>query len=262
MQENLDPFKEIPSQSVSELDINNASIVEINQDNPDNSVSKGFLARAGSFIVGHAQAVNYRAQYAAVALQNDPIHYSKRTLQAGFLSFEASFGNEASRYAVFGATYQATQGNTLASAFAFGLATFAIEGLAAVVAADVLSGKGTKKALEKVHQSVEKITGKNFESNKEIPLPLRAAIAMVGGTAVLLAAKQVVHPERSKEENVVSGLRTAGCMGVYFTAEGVLTGEALGSFGVPKTIVGGLLLLAGVTGMYNKYIKRKVQVGE
>lgn len=183
---------------------------------------------------------------------------TKNVLETTSVALEISPANETARYAVFGWVHTATGGNIVASAAAFGLSTFIIEAAAALMAADLLETHTSKKVIEKINELSNRFI-KSDSSSKEMSLVARAATAMVFGSAVLVAAKHRKDPERTKRDNQRSGLKTAATMGVYFTGEGLLTGEAVNSFGWAKTAIGGVAVLAYAQHLIKKIADRREQ---
>ena len=222
----------------------------------------GRLRRMGSAIVGFASKMKDKSVFAYHLLREDPkefvrrsSYYVKNTVETAVVAAELSPLNEMARYAVLGWAHAATEGNSPVAALAFGAATFAIEGTAAVLTADLLETQTSQKVIERINEGAKKYLNED-QSQKEMHIATRAATAMVLGSAVLTAAKHRKNPERTKKQNQLEGIRTAAIMGTYFTAEGYLTSEAAQSFGWPRTAAAVLLLTIGAGHLYNSLGER------
>lgn len=183
------------------------------------------------------------------------VHVAKRVIQSAIIVAEVSPLNEAARYAVLGTAHGMSDGNSIISGLAFGTATFAIEATAAVATSGLLDSKGSKSIIGKINNKMKRIF-KPEPSHEMSPLT-QGAIAMLGGSAVLVAAKQVENPGRSRAQNNSLGIKAAALMGSYFAVEGAVTSGAAHAYGWPKTIGAGILILAGAQAGYNRIIKRK-----
>lgn len=214
------------------------------------------IRKLGKSVLSLPQNMYEKAQIFAINAQLEPITYTKYAIEATVIGLEISPVNESLRYAALGWTHTATGGNSVASSIAFGASTFAIEAVAALMAADLLDSHGSKKIIENINSKGERFLHSD-DTKKEMSLVSRAATAMLFGSAVLLAAKQRKNPLRNKKENQVSGLKTAATMGAYFAAEGFVTSEAVNHIGWPRTIAGGVLALFGIQKGVSYYADKK-----
>lgn len=168
---------------------------------------------------------------------------TKRVGAAGLIGFEVSPANEVLRLAVGSAAYLATHDPVLTGA-AYGGATLAIESAAGLASAHVLDSDSGKQAVAKVNQVLDERIGLKTES--ELGRLPRAAITLLGGTAISMAAVQRSNPERTKETNKKFALKSAASLaGVcsvqgYFMAKGVEVPEPQ-EIGLAIGSVGGVL---------------------
>jgi hypothetical protein len=199
----------------------------------------------------------------AISYRTDPGHYLKRGVEAGIVAFAATPGDEALRYLAFGATHAATEGNSIASGAVFGATTLLTQGVAAVAAADILDGDGARRTITKTNSKIRKILGKEEdEPIRELPAIAQAGLAMLGGTAMLLTARQLTDPTRTYEVNKRFGLKVAGAMAAYFAIEETVVSQAINEFGVPRTVGGLALAVVGAGVIYQRVTRKAVEKSE
>lgn len=158
---------------------------------------------------------------------------------------EVSPLNEAVRYSVFAAS-QVGSDNPLAGALAYGGATLAVEGSAAVLAANHINSERDNRTNKVINWINKKIGGEESE-NKEIDLPvaLEAGLALGGGSVVAMAAKQTQDPTRTIEQNRRYGLLTSAWLAGVCAVQGALMSEGI-QHPEPETIGGALLAVGGI----------------
>ncbi len=178
----------------------------------------------------------------------------KRVVQSCIVAAELSPANEVARYAVFGWVLFRTE-SAMLSALAFGLATFCIESVAAVAAADLLDSQRGRRLIERVNESAWG-RSEDDEDGRSLSVPMQAAIAMLFGTAVLLAARQTHDRTRTRTQNRQLGIRAAGLMSCYFFLEGVITATSALTFGWVPTLAVVLLLAAGIRSHFVRRTQR------
>ena len=217
-----------------------------------------FFKKIGNKAIGLTDKVYDRMFYASVAFNNNPMDSLKRSAEVGIVAVGMSPIDEAVRYGVFGTTHVLTDGNPLLSGAAFGLTTVATQGAVAIATASLLETNTSKKFISKLNQRLKPKNGNPQESlNTEMSPISQGAIAMIGGTAPLLAMKQRKDPSRTKLQNQKFGLKTAGLMGAYFTAEEAGVSKLADMYGWPKTIAGMALALVATQRVYTSIMENK-----
>lgn len=178
------------------------------------------------------------------------LHIGKRAVQSMIIAGELGPANELIRYGAFAAS-QVASSNPLIGAAVLGGTTLVVEGGAALASADIISKSGDGRILGWMHNKMSKF----FKHPPKKPSPVtEAALAMAGGTVVVNAAQQIADPTRSTAENRKHGLKVAGYMSAYFTAEGALMSKGVETLGVYKTVGASILALAGTQLIFNKII--------
>jgi len=172
---------------------------------------------------------------------------------AGALVAEFSHINDVLRFSAFAAAQKAW-GDPMISASVLGASTLFVEGATAVVAADVLATDRAGQLVQKINTKLENLgASKLIKTN----IATEAAVAWVGGSAVLTALKHQQDPERTREQNRRYGLTSATGLGLMLTAEGYAL-----SLGIehpsPVTVGIGALALGGTIGAY-KWAKKRLQ---
>ncbi len=129
--------------------------------------------------------------------------------------------NEAMRYGAAGAT-QAATGNSLAAAAVFGISTLAIEGLAAESTGHLMGTQHGEKVFKWLHDKTQKVV-----KGRKMSLPVEASVAYFGGSAVVMSAKQIENPDRSKEEIRKHGRFTAAWLSGVLAVQWGLTANSI-----------------------------------
>ncbi len=141
-----------------------------------------------------------------------PEHRNTSPLKRGILALETAVVltevsplNEVLRLGVGGYFAYKTGGNPLLSGIALGGANLLIEGGGALATADLLDTSGGTKAVGWVANKLRKTLGKD-KLNKELHPLTEASLAYLGGSSIVLVAKQIKNPERTVTENRRHGL--------------------------------------------------------
>ena len=160
--------------------------------------------------------------------------------------------NEGTRYAALAATEAFTR-NPLIGAAVFGGSTLLIEGAGAVAASNLITGKTQNKLFDWLN---EKVKGYVPEDAK-LSVPLEAGVALVAGTPVAMAVKQLVEPNRSTEQVRRRGLLMAAWVSGVCAVEGATISAGIGNYSDPKYI-GGALLAVGAMASIPTWAKRSL----
>ncbi len=180
----------------------------------------------------------------------------KHTGQIAMVGAELSPLNEGIRFGAFGASMLATGGDPAIGAAVLGGTTFAVEGSGAVAAAGLMDSEKGSKIIDWLNKRSQKY----ISSDTKLSPIAEAGLAMTGGSAVVLAAKQVKNPSRTLKENRKHGLFTAGWMSAYFAAEGALGPEVfnrvVNSYDDPEKVGPALLAFAGILAVSRKAKER------
>ncbi len=179
------------------------------------------------------------------------LHAGKRAAQLTMIGLEISPANEAIRFAAFGIAEATTQ-STPISAAVLGATTFAVEGLAVLATADIITTEKSTKMFKWINRKLDKHVRSDIKMNPVAEF----GVAMVGGASVVLAEKQREDPARTAGENRRHGLFTAGWMGAFFTVEGALLAEGINNYDDIKKVGPCALAFAGVTVLVGKATKR------
>ncbi len=170
-------------------------------------------------------------------------------IAAGIVAAEVSPLNEAMRLGAYGLALKLSQGDVVAATVVAGGATMVIEGGAAIAAADLLD---TDRG-----QSVTKRTARIFEkTGLRTNLATEAAIAFMGGSAVVTAVKHQQDVERSRKQNRKYGLTSASAISLFTMAEAFAGAKAI-EHPNPVTIGAGALAVGAFVGAY-KWSKNKL----
>lgn len=203
----------------------------------------GRLNRLGSFIMGMPPVINESIEKTVISFRHDTAHSIKRTVQGAIIAGEASLINEALRYGALTYMLSNTSGGWVIGGATLGLTTFAVEASAALATAGLITTGKSDRMLTKINEKIEKYLPNNFEMNPGV----EAGVAMIGGSAVVVAEKQREDQTRTVAENRKHGLFTAGWMSAYFTVEGAFIGaNSYGDVLNAKTI-GATALATGLT---------------
>lgn len=153
----------------------------------------------------------------------------RRTLNAVKIGFEAAVVgaevlpvNEAIRYGAF-AVAQVNYGNPIMGGLVLGGVTMLIEGGAALAASDLLS---THQGIKVTSWAKDKLNKIVPENNRMSPL-VESGVAYLGGSAVVLVAKQIENPERTKNQNRKHGLFTAAWLSGVLAVQGALAANGI-----------------------------------
>lgn len=124
--------------------------------------------------------------------------------------------NEGLRVAAGAWGYHVSQGNSVAAAMFAGFATAAIEGGAALAAADLLDTFRGRRATQYVREKMQRV---GIRDGLKTNLAIDTSIALLGGSAVVTAVKHQQDPTRTRSKNRKYGLASAGGLSVLTTAE-------------------------------------------
>jgi hypothetical protein len=176
-----------------------------------------------------------------------------RGAEIATLGFELGPFNEIARLAVLGASYAATKSPEI-SAIAYGTATMAIEGGAAVATADLLASPKGKKVITWTNAKLQKIgVPPTAKTNK----PIKAGVAAVGGSSILLVVKHSEEPERTLRENIRYGLTTSAALAGMCALQGYAVAEGV-NHPNPETIGAAAIAVGGVMTAAN-WLKNKTK---
>jgi hypothetical protein len=198
------------------------------------------LARAGRFVLGLPGKANDILLKAYIAYESDPINAVRYAAETGVVIAELSPLNEIMRYGAFGIA-QAKTGNPMIAGAVLGGANLVIEGAAGLVTADLLGTERGKEITEKVSTKMRRILPEGVHMNPAV----EAGVAYGGGSAVVLAARQIEDPSRTVEQNRRHGLLTAGWTSALLATQGLLAANGI-SNPEPKSIAVALLGTGGV----------------
>jgi hypothetical protein len=189
--------------------------------------------------------------------QNE-LQYSKRpgwlrTIEGGWVGVTVSPLNEAIRLGLFAATLKLTKDPNI-TALAYGTSTVALEGSGAAATADILDSAKSHKAVDWVNKKLNKIgVSPEARTNK----PLKAGIAAVGGTSVLLLVKQREEPDRSLRENLEYGGITSTALGAICTAQAYAAAEGINAPSPERVGIG--LFAVGSLFAVNSWVKKRIK---
>ncbi len=262
--QNISPAEQVSDPS---LFVRPDFVVPAAQDNENTEVrvdneEASRLQRFGKFMVDFPGNTNDGIQRAAIAFQTDPRHASWRTLQCAVVAGEVSPLNEALRYGALALAFSITEGvmPALVGGLVLGGTTFLIEAPAGVIAADLVTTDAGDRVLTKVNDFIEKKIPNDTKMNPGIEV----GVAMLGGSAIVIAEKQREDQSRAKQENVKHALFTASWMSAYFTAEGAFIGAVGEGTLLSAKTIGAFVLATGMTGAavdrMTRNIRREKQV--
>lgn len=162
------------------------------------------------------------------------------------------------RYGAFFTALDVSGHNSFAGGAAFGLATLATEVPAGLAMASLRESDTAKALVNRIKGDLD-TTGITSATNedKEISVSKQVALAMTLGTPALVGAKSLKDPSRTIDQNRATAIKSGSYMAAYFTAEGIATAKSIDIFGIPKTLAGAVLFLAGL-----KYVTSKVLDGD
>jgi hypothetical protein len=149
--------------------------------------------------------------------------------------------NEVLRLAAFGASQILSPG-ALTGALTYGTATLAIEALAALAAAQLLASRVGSGVMSWVQARLTRFVSPETRMSTTVEI----AIAMLGGTAVVLLAKNAQERGRSLASNRRYGLAIAGALAGICAIQGALMGTGIAH---PSPPIIGLVVLT-VVGFY------------
>ncbi len=175
-----------------------------------------------------------------------------RAIETTVVGLEVLPTNEAARIAIGGLTYAVTKDSAM-TALAYGASTMAIEGGAAILTADLLATNTSNKAIGWVNGKLQKLgISPEAKTNKLV----KAGVAVLGGSSVLLAVKQREEPERVFKQNRKYGLNTSAALAGMCAVQGYAVAEGI-SYPSPETIGVAGIALGGVFAAA-KWAKNKV----
>lgn len=145
-----------------------------------------------------------------------------RVTAASVLAAEISPLNEVMRWGAFGIALK--YGDTATAAAVAGSTTLALEGVAALVTADVIDTSNGKKYIDKVNDKLAK-TGADKLLNTNIAT--ETGVAMIGGSSVVTVLKHRQNPSRTRQQNRKYGLTSATGITVMTTAQAIAIGEGI-----------------------------------
>lgn len=145
----------------------------------------------------------------------------KRAGEIAIIGAEVLPVNEVMRYGAAGAA-QAATGNSLFAAAVFGVSTLVIEGLAAEATADLMDTNHGKRVFEWLNDKTNKVV-----KGRKMSMPVEVGVAYFGGSAVVMAAKQIEDPTRTKEQTRRHGRLTAAWMSGVLAVQWGLTANGI-----------------------------------
>lgn len=168
----------------------------------------------------------------------------KRALQGSIIALELLPTNEMIRYGALAYALANTDGGALVGAAVLGGTTLAVEGTAALATADLMTTDVSERTIQKVNKVVDKVFPRGVKMNALAEV----GVAMVGGSAVVLAEKQREDPSRTKKQNRKHGAFTAAWMAGYFSLEGAFIGANTESGNILSAkSIGALALALGIS---------------
>lgn len=168
------------------------------------------------------------------------MHIARRSIQATVIVAEVGPLNELARYSAFGIA-QTLSGDALVGAAVYGGSTLIIEGTAALATADIFGSDISSKAFGWINKKLIRFVPEEAKMTKTV----EAGVALLGGSVVVMAAKQREEPERTKEQNRKYGLFTASWLAGVCAVQGAVMAEGI-SHPEPKTIGAALIAVGGV----------------
>jgi hypothetical protein len=167
---------------------------------------------------------------------------AKLLVETGVVITEVTPLNEMIRYGAFALSVSAGNG-PLVSGVVLGATNMLIESSAALATADLMSTDKSAKALGWINSKMRKVMPK-----AKMNPAFEAGVAYLGGSAVVMLAKQIEDPARTINQNRKYGLFTAGWLSTLLTAQGVLASNAITDPNVVN-ISAGITGTAGVIGI-------------
>jgi uncharacterized membrane protein len=176
-----------------------------------------------------------------------------KILATGVIAAEVSPLNEIARYSVLAGVLTAT-GDSLWAASAYGSSTLALEGMAVLAAAPVLSNSRYANMADKVSQKI-----KNWGVSEATlsNTAVRAGVAMVGGSVITMGMDKIAQPEVTENQLRAKGLKVAAGLGLICTAEGYLISEGI-THPAPETIGAAALAIGALIGV-GKWVQAKIK---
>lgn len=179
------------------------------------------------------------------------------TVKTAVVVAEVTPINEMVRGGIFAALLTQTRDPVIAAAVAGGT-TFALEAGAALAVADWIAEDRIGRVIDRVDQSMSRYPRiqKALTPKREVKVSGLAEVgtALLGGTVVVMEAKQRENPSRTVEEVRRHGLFTATWMAGVLAVSGALTAEGVTNIENPWVwgTGAGLLGLAGLKAAYTK----------
>jgi hypothetical protein len=210
-------------------------------------VQHGLLRKLGRGILDLPGNAYSGLQTSAASFRENPIHYLKSAGEAAVVTAELlPVTNEGGRYGAFVLAEALSHRNPAVGALVFGGATFAYEGGAAVVMANVLARKEDNKLLSKIDGSVNKILD-FLHINKEAKTSnlTKVGATLAGGSIVSIYLKDREESGRTAKQNLRYGLKMASLGTAVCTAQGAAMAEGV-RYPNPATIGAAVMGLAGL----------------
>jgi hypothetical protein len=175
-----------------------------------------------------------------------------RGFEVAVVAAEVSPANEALRLSAFAAGH-AVWGSALAGFLTYGGATLLIEGAAALATADLLGSRRGGSVIRWISRRLERVV----PSKGPLSPGMVAATALLGGSAVLLLAKQAREPSRSRNQNLRYGLVASTLIALVCGVQGALMAHGI-NHPSPQTIGVAVLAIVAVYGSAS-WVKRRYQ---
>jgi len=179
------------------------------------------------------------------------------TLKSAVVVAEVTPINEMIRSGIFAGLLTQTRDPAIAAAV-LGGTTFALEAGAALAVADWIAEDRIGQVIDRVDQAMSRYPRiqKALTPKREVKVSGLAEVgtALMGGTVVVMEAKQRENPSRTIEEVRRHGLFTATWMAGVLAVSGALTAEGVTNIESPWVwgTGAGLLGLAGLKAVYTK----------
>lgn len=180
---------------------------------------------------------------------------AKLAVESAVVAVEVLPVNEAIRYGAFAAAQYYTE-NPIIAGSVLGLSNLAIEAAAAYATPDIMNTQAGTSVTEWANKKLRRV----MPEDKHMGPVVEAGVAYLGGTSVVLLAKQVEDPSRTVEQNRKHGLFTAGWLSALLTVQGVLVSNGISNpepttIGAAAVGTGGIIALANYA--KNKFSRRK-----
>lgn len=168
------------------------------------------------------------------------MHTLKRAGQGAIVAAEVSPLNETVRYSLFGASMVYSQ-SPLTGALVLGGSTLVIEGAAALASASLISSENGSRSVKWINGRLEKVR----KSNAKMGPLAEAGTALIGGSAVAMAATQLENPDREIQETRKYGLKVSSWLAGICAVQGALMANGIDTL-EPTDLGVGVLSIAGL----------------